>query len=1336
MIKMFKHFFPVFLAVILLIPFGGLAPDVKAETLQQEETTTVYHETFAGGAGGAVQSGGASLTAVTGKGFAGNADGAALYVSNRANNWDAADFKFSSLGLENGKTYTVTAAVYVDAGVNLPDGANAALQTVSSYGNYAEVPYVAGTAVILTKEFTVDTSKDQALRVNSNAAGAAVPFYIGDLLITGKGATDGGEEPPRDPALPFNTITFEDQTPGGFEGRAGTEKLTVTGEENHTRNGSYALKVENRSATWNGPSLRVEKYVDKGSEYTISAWVKLLDPASSQLQLSTQTGSGSSANYVALSPKTISTSDGWVKFEGSYRYNSVGGEYLTLYIESSNQATASFYIDDISFEKTGTGPIAIQKDLIPVKNAYQNNFLIGNAITSEDLEGVRLELLKMHHNVATAGNAMKPDALQQVKGKFTFEAADAMVDKVLAEGMQMHGHVLVWHQQSPVWMNTAKDGAGNTIPLGRDEALVNLKTHIRTVMEHFGDKVISWDVVNEAMNDNPANPSDWEGSLRQSPWYDAIGPDYLEQAFLTAREVLDEHPDWDIKLYYNDYNEDNQKKAQAIYNMVKSINEKYALTHPGKLLIDGIGMQAHYNVNTNPENVKLTLEKFISLGVEVSITELDIQAGSNNQLTDKLADAQGYLYAQLMDIFRAHAAHIKRVTFWGLDDHTSWRAASNPLLFDKNLQAKPAYYGVIDPAKYRVEHQPDPTDAYQSTANYATPVVDGTVDAVWSNAAQMQVNRYQMAWQGASGVARTLWDDQNLYVLIQVSDAQLDKSSANVWEQDSVEMFLDENNGKTTFYQDDDGQFRVNFDNETTFNPASIAEGFQSATQVTGTNYTVEMKIPFKKITAGNNKKLGFDIQINDAKDGARQSVAAWNDTTGNGYQDTSVYGVLTLSGKPAGSEPTATPTATATPTPTATSTATPTPTAPVVTGNGSVSGSTPQAGSVVSKDGVVTIKPEVKTDGGGAKAAVSGTDLNKALEQAALSANGKKQVIIEVPKQANALSYEVQLPAQHLKGTENFVLLLKTDQAILEIPSNMLTSMTENMEFVSIRVKEGSKDRLAAAARDRIGSGPVIELSVLAGGQVMAWSNPNAPVKVSIPYTPTAEQLSHSDSLVALHLADNGSMTPIPNGRYDIGSGALVFQTAQVGTYAAAYTSIGFEDMGNVPWAQQAVSAMSARDIIQGTSRSSFSPAASMQRGDFIALLMRALELNGLGQDQAAFSDVQRDAYYSKELAAAKQLGIVSGYEDNTFQPDQAISRQDMMVIAARALAAAGKKASGSRTLSVYSDADQISDYARESLASLVKYGIVNGKNGKLAPGDALTRAEAAVIVYRIWKL
>ena len=159
-----------------------------------------------------------------------------------------------------------------------------------------------------------------------------------------------------------------------------------------------------------------------------------------------------------------------------------------------------------------------------------------------------------------------------------------------------------------------------------------------TVVKHFGDRVISWDVVNEAMNDNPNNPSDWQGALRKSEWYQAIGPDYVEQAFLAAREAVEEN-NLDIKLYYNDYNDDNPNKAEAIYQMVKEINDNYAKDHPGKLLIDGIGMQAHYSVNTNPASVRASLEKFISLGVEISITEMDIMTGSNYELSDKLAKA-------------------------------------------------------------------------------------------------------------------------------------------------------------------------------------------------------------------------------------------------------------------------------------------------------------------------------------------------------------------------------------------------------------------------------------------------------------------------------------------------------------------------------------------------------------------------------------------------------------------------------------------------------------------------------------------------------------------------
>lgn len=861
------------------------------------DNATVYYETFENGKGAAVQSGGASLTQVTDKKFDGNDDGAALYVSNRTNNWDAADFRFSDIGLQNESTYTITVKGYVDSDVDVPAGAQVWLQTVNSYGWWGGADLKAGEAFTLTGTYTVDINNDTSIRIQSNDIGASVPFYIGEILITGQAVSSDIEkdEQPRPAAKNFATITFEDKTTGGFEGRAGTEILTVTDEANHTEGGKYALKTEGRTSGWHGPSLRVEKYVDQGTEYRISAWVKLIAPKTSQIQISTQIGEGTSANYINLAPKTISTSDSWVQFEGTYRYNNVSSGYLTIYVESSNNPEASFYIDDISFESTGSKVQGIQTVLKPVKEVYEDDFLIGTAISSEDLAGIRFDLLKMHFNSLTAGNAMKPGELQHTKGYFTFDGADKLVDTMLNAGMKVHGHTLVWHQQSPEWMNTSKDAEGNTVYLSREEALNNMRTHIKTVVEHFGNRVISWDVVNEAMSDNPPNPSDWRASLRQSPWYHSIGEDYVEQAFLAAREVLDEHPDWDIKLYYNDYNLDNQNKAKAVYNMVKEINENYQKTHPGKLLIDGAGMQGHYTVNTNPTNVELSLKRFIELGVEISITELDVQAGRDFKLSEKEANAQGYLYAQLFKLFRENAEHISRVTIWGMDDGTSWRAATNPLLFDKNLQAKPAYYGVVEPDKFIEEHKPETTEANRAQANYGTPVIDGKVDEIWSDTPKMPINRYQMAWHGANGTAKALYDESNLYVLIQVSDSQLDKESANAWEQDSIEVFIDENNAKTSFYQDDDGQYRVNFENETSFNPEDIAGNFESAVEVLGTSYTVEVKIPFKAIKPQSNMRIGFDVQINDGKDGARQSVATWNDITGNGYQDTSVYGILTL---------------------------------------------------------------------------------------------------------------------------------------------------------------------------------------------------------------------------------------------------------------------------------------------------------------------------------------------------------------------------------------------------------------------------------------------------------
>jgi endo-1,4-beta-xylanase len=161
---------------------------------------------------------------------------------------------------------------------------------------------------------------------------------------------------------------------------------------------------------------------------------------------------------------------------------------------------------------------------------------------------------------------------------------------------------------------------------------------------------------------------------------------------------------------------------------------------------------------------------------------------------------------------------------------------------------------------------------------------------------EIPIDQNLMAWQGPGGSARALWDEKNLYVLVTVTRAELNKANPSAHEQDSIEIFLDEGNHKSSYFQNDDGQYRINFDNEQSFNPSNIARGFESRTFISGSSFTVISKIPFRTITPKEDSVLGFDLQINGASArGMRQSVTIWNDLSGNGWQDPSLYGLLKL---------------------------------------------------------------------------------------------------------------------------------------------------------------------------------------------------------------------------------------------------------------------------------------------------------------------------------------------------------------------------------------------------------------------------------------------------------
>jgi endo-1,4-beta-xylanase len=347
----------------------------------------------------------------------------------------------------------------------------------------------------------------------------------------------------------------------------------------------------------------------------------------------------------------------------------------------------------------------------PLKDIYKNDFLIGNIINETYMSGNYLTLLKHHYNTVTCENDMKPERLAPTAkgGNYNWKTADDMVNAMIAAGMKVHGHTLVWHRQTPSWMTNGS----------KEDVQANLETYIKDVIKHFEGRVMSWDVVNEVIrgdftSSEPA-PTDWKGSyLRQeSPWYKELGDDYIEIAFKAAREAAGP----DVKLYYNDYGLNVRNKGIAVYNMIKDINERYAEENNGAKLIDGMGMQGHYGLYipdetrisgiTYYDNVEFALKQFISLGIVVDISELDIVAGideeavgKNSKMSDSDAKKQAEVYAKLFKLFLENKEHITRVTMWGMDDANSWKSRGNPCLFNGSLSPKPAFFAVSDPSLY------------------------------------------------------------------------------------------------------------------------------------------------------------------------------------------------------------------------------------------------------------------------------------------------------------------------------------------------------------------------------------------------------------------------------------------------------------------------------------------------------------------------------------------------------------------------------------------------------------------------------------------------------------
>jgi endo-1,4-beta-xylanase len=308
-------------------------------------------------------------------------------------------------------------------------------------------------------------------------------------------------------------------------------------------------------------------------------------------------------------------------------------------------------------------------------------------------------------NSITPENSLKWENVHPKEGKFNFEPVDSLVAFGERNKMFIIGHTLIWHSQVPKWVFEAENGE----PASRDLLLKRMKEHILTVVGRYKGKIKGWDVINEGIEDN--------GGMRSSMWYEIIGEEYIEKAFAWAHEA-----DPEAELYYNDYNMFNKNKCKTVVSIVKKMKSK-------GIKIDGIGLQGHWGLDYPPlDELDGALKAYSELGIKLMITEMDLdmlpspgnytgaEISKNfelkkelNPFKDGLPDSMQTVianrYADFFSLFNKYKDNISRITFWGVSDADSWRnnwpvfgRTAYPLLFDRNMKPKKAFYSVIKTA--------------------------------------------------------------------------------------------------------------------------------------------------------------------------------------------------------------------------------------------------------------------------------------------------------------------------------------------------------------------------------------------------------------------------------------------------------------------------------------------------------------------------------------------------------------------------------------------------------------------------------------------------------------
>ena len=735
-------------SALCLSPFK---PSAEAVDLMQDTFETGY---------GSWKGVGSTITITSDEAHGGTKS---LYVHDRTASWGAPRCSMTGI-LAAGKTYEFQASAMFPGSGSQQFALKMIYTDSSGTDHYDNITYKqanAGEWVTLSGSYTVPNgATGMILYVELPGANTDQGYYIDDVLVRGEKTT-----------IQLNDkyeSDFEDGTTQSWNGRG---SATVERSTKYAHSGTTSLYVSGRTQLWNGATRSASDIMEAGGYYKVGTYV-LYDGASysdtQKFSINLQYDLNGKENYYTIATETAAKGE-W-QYVGSEFTVPEGATNFYIYVQTGytsapkEQDLMDFYMDDASGEHLPDP--TIQEDITSLKDAYADYFKIGCACAgSEFAQGATKALIQKHYNSLTLGNELKPDsvldqALSQAYVKETgddtapqisLNEADEMLKFAAANQIPVRGHVLVWHSQTPDWFfkeNFDSDGAW----VSKEKMTQRLENYIKIVMETLAKDYpdvtfYAWDVANEAASD--AGTIRLAGSNNevngQSAWVKVYGDQsYIPLAFEFAKKYAPAG----CKLFYNDYNEYSpNKQAYIISDILKPLIEKN--------LIDGVGMQSHISMSyPSIDLYRSAMQQYADLGLEIQVTELDISEKSN-AYADQLALAQRY-----QDVFKMYkemkdsGVNLSAVVIWGITDSTSW-IGGYPLLFDKDYQAKPSYYAVVD------------TDSKVETIQTMTAYqYDGT-DADLERALEIGTAQYLSSKTGRiSTYFKAAWSDENMVVRV------------------------------------------------------------------------------------------------------------------------------------------------------------------------------------------------------------------------------------------------------------------------------------------------------------------------------------------------------------------------------------------------------------------------------------------------------------------------------------------------------------------------------------------------------------------------------------------